>query len=73
MKTTETCPKCESHQIIRVPGYIAGNHIRLFFLIPGQVRVSRYLCTECGYSEEWIDKADDIHRLKERYGDAGID
>ena len=71
MKTSNLCPKCESNQIIRLPGFISGNRIRLAFILPGLVNVTRYLCTDCGYSEEWIDKPQDVQRLKEKYGVIG--
>jgi hypothetical protein len=32
------------------------------------VKVTRYLCGSCGFSEEWIDAQEDLHKLKEQYG-----
>jgi hypothetical protein len=32
------------------------------------VKVTRYLCGSCGFSEEWIDSPEDLHKLKEKYG-----
>jgi len=31
------------------------------------VKVTRYLCCECGYSEEWIDNKEDIKKLCDKY------
>ena len=72
MKTTNKCPKCSSKKIIRIDGdirgYGAGNNILVGMTIFSAVKVNRYLCCECGYSEEWIDPAD-ILALRERYGE----
>ena len=69
MKYTGSCPKCGSKDLLRVKGsvgpYGRGNHISLgtlrFF---SDVVVHRYLCCNCGYSEEWLDE-EGIRRLKE--------
>jgi predicted RNA-binding Zn-ribbon protein involved in translation (DUF1610 family) len=72
MKRTNACPKCESKDILRIPGevggYGTGNNISMGWTIFSSVKVSRYLCTQCGYSEEWIDDKEDIERLKQKYG-----
>ena len=56
--------------IIRIPGrhhgYGAGNIINMGFARP-TVKVTRYLCSNCGYVEEWIDDPSDIQRLKNKY------
>ena len=71
MKTTNKCPKCGSNKIIRIEGdirgYGAGNNIMVGMTIFSAVKVNRYLCCECGFSEEWIDP-EDIIALRERYG-----
>lgn len=70
MKNTKICPKCNSNKIIRIPGgtgaYGVGNNIPAGFL-KGTVNVSRYMCCDCGYTEEWIDSKEDIRKLKEKY------
>jgi predicted nucleic-acid-binding Zn-ribbon protein len=73
MKNSKTCPKCESADIIRIPGDVrafgAGNSILVGgALLPKFVLVTRYLCGACGFSEEWIDGTDDIAKLKEVFG-----
>jgi ribosomal protein S27AE len=68
MKNTGICPKCHSSKIIRIPGsvggYGAGNNILAGHTIFSAVKVTRYLCASCGYTEEWIDDANDIEKLK---------
>lgn len=70
MKNTHTCPKCNGTDIIRIPGtvgaYGVGNNIQTGLTKLSAVRVNRYLCCSCGYSEEWIDK-EDIPKLEKRY------
>jgi ribosomal protein S27AE len=72
MKTTGKCPKCTSGDILRIAGkvgaYGAGNNISIGRTIFSSVKVTRYLCGQCGYSEEWIDAAADLQKLREKYG-----
>ena len=70
MKNTKTCPKCQCTDIIRIPADVrafgAENNILVGGrLLPRFVRVTRYLCSACGFSEEWIDSAEDVAKLKE--------
>lgn len=69
MKNSCTCPKCNSNNIIKIPGtvgaYGAGNNIR--YSTFSYVKVTRYVCCDCGYSEEWIDNREDIEKLKKKY------
>ena len=70
MKNTHTCPKCNSREIMRIEGrsggYGGGNDIAADFF--RTVKVTRYLCGSCGFSEEWIDAPEDLQKLKEKYG-----
>ncbi|MEO8147223.1 MAG: hypothetical protein ABI723_06280 [Bacteroidia bacterium] len=71
MKNNSTCPKCKTNDIIRIPGYSGpdglGNNIRLGFFRFYSVKVTRYVCCNCGFSEEWIDNSNDIEKLKNKY------
>ncbi|MBQ6357034.1 MAG: hypothetical protein IJI33_03650 [Solobacterium sp.] len=70
MKFSNVCPKCGSDQILMVPGdvrsYGAGNNIMTGMTVLSAVKVRRYVCCDCGFSEEWID-LDDIDKLIDRY------
>lgn len=70
MKNTKMCPKCNSQEIIEIPGstgaYGTGNNIRVGMTVMSAVPVNRYLCCNCGYSEEWIDQ-EDISLVKKHY------
>ena len=59
MKSSKICPKCEQTNIVRIEGYAGpygvGNNIMIKGSIFSAVLVHRYICCDCGYSEEWID------------------
>ena len=67
MKTTKICPKYESADIVRIDGYAgayaSGNNIMLGSTIFSAVNVNRYICCNCGFTEEWIDK-NDLEKIK---------
>lgn len=62
MKNTRICPKCQSSDIVRIDGYAgargSGNNIMVGMSIFSAVNVNRYICCNCGFTEEWIDKRD---------------
>ena len=62
MKQSKRCPKCGGTDILRIEGkcgaYGVGNNIPTGSIFLNAVLVHRYLCCDCGYSEEWIDKED---------------
>ena len=67
MKNTRICPKCSSSDILRFDGYTgaygSGNNMMTGNTVFSTVSVNRYVCCECGYTEEWIDK-EDIEKVK---------
>lgn len=70
MKNSRICPKCNSNDILVVPGkagaYGSGNNIQMGMTIFSAVMVDRYVCCKCGYSEEWI-RREDIDNLKAKF------
>ena len=75
MRNTKQCPKCRSHDLLTIPGWVggygSGNNIpiRAFgWRSATHVLVTRFVCGACGFSEEWIEDPKDIARLRERYG-----
>ena len=64
MKEAKKCPKCLSTDIVRIPGRTTGNYINLFF---GTIRVTRFLCASCGFTEEWIEDQKGIEKLRKKY------
>jgi predicted nucleic-acid-binding Zn-ribbon protein len=72
MRNSKRCPKCKSADIVRIPGevgsYGAGNNISVGRTIFSNVKVTRFLCASCGFSEEWLESIDDIASIKKKYG-----
>jgi hypothetical protein len=72
MKNSKACPKCRSTEVIRVPGeiggYGAGNNIRVGMTFFSAVKVTRYLCGTCGFSEEWVDSSEEIAKVRKKFG-----
>jgi len=54
-----------------IGGYGAGNNIPVGRTIFSSIKVTRFLCARCGYSEEWIESQADIDKLRKKYGGAG--
>jgi ribosomal protein S27AE len=67
-----TCPKCGSNNVIKVPGSVgahaSGNNILLGMSIFSAVKVTRYVCGRCGFSEEWVDDQEGLEKLKQKFG-----
>lgn len=73
MKKTKICPKCGGTDILRVEGlvssYGAGNNLMIGKTILSAIALPRYVCTDCGYAEEWVDSRDLLQlkwKLKEK-------
>lgn len=70
MKNKNTCPKCGSNDILLVPGevgvYGTGNNIMTGMTIASGVPVNRYICCDCGFTEEWIN-LEDVPKIKKKY------
>lgn len=63
MKASKICPKCSSTNLVRYSGKsdtnnIYGNNIALGDPVWELIKINRYICCECGYTEEWIDQKD---------------
>ena len=56
MKHSAVCPKCGGTEILRIDGRsVIGGVIPTGWT---GAKLNRFLCTVCGYSEEWIDQKD---------------
>ncbi len=60
------CPKCGGADIIEIPGLAGayGNNVPIGITFFSSVKVTRYLCSHCGFSEEWIINSGDIEKIK---------
>ncbi len=56
MKNTFQCPKCDSVDVIRIQGqrYNQNQIISLSKWATVNAVLDRYICTSCGYTEEWV-------------------
>lgn len=70
MKESNKCPKCDSSDIVRIDGGMGENqnNISTGMTIFSYVPVNRYVCVDCGFTEEWIDSPEDRAKLKKRFG-----
>lgn len=69
MKNTKICPKCKSNEIVRITPDkgLFGTRNTILSGVFSTVIITRYLCTSCGFMEEWIDCDDDVILLKKEY------
>ena len=66
MKPGKTCPKCGGTHILRVEDGGATTGVSLYLSFFAWVPVARYVCTDCGYVESWVDEKH-LPDLKKRY------
>ena len=45
----------------------AGNNIITGMTIFSAIKVTRFVCTDCGFSEEWIEPKSDLEKIRETY------
>jgi hypothetical protein len=71
MKNTKQCPKCQSRDPVRIEGtvgaYGSGNNILAGASIFSAVKVNRYVCVSCGFSEEWIEDRVGLDKIRSKY------
>ena len=73
MKNTGRCPKCGSRKVLRVPDhpgrYASGSNIYTStFTLLGKIPVIRYVCLDCGYTEHWVETAEEREALRRAFG-----
>ena len=72
MKNTGVCPKCQSTEIVRIPGIYgahgSGNNIQVGLTTFSAVMVTRFVCTCCGFLEDWVERQGDLDMLKKKFG-----
>ncbi|MBR4131812.1 MAG: hypothetical protein IKT99_02435 [Oscillospiraceae bacterium] len=62
MNKNRICPKCGSNEIYVIDGYTgpygSGNNVMIGATVFSAVKVNRYICCTCGFTEEWINRED---------------
>jgi len=66
MKTSGKCPKCESKKLIRIESPGRDYHT-IAVGVFSAVSLTRYLCSQCGFTEEWVESPVDIERVRAYY------
>ncbi len=69
MNNTNCCPKCDGKEILTDDDFIAveeqkfkGSPFNTKF-----VRLQRFICVNCGYSEQWLHKEGDLEKVRKIY------
>ncbi len=73
VKNKRCCPKCCSENIVRIPDsinrYSSGNNIYTTKMtLSGKIPVIRYVCCDCGFVENWIEKDYELDKIKKKFG-----
>lgn len=73
MKNTKHCPKCGSFNVVRVPDnpsrHASGNNIYTStFTLIKKIPVIRYVCVNCGYTENWVENGQQREEIKRAFG-----
>ncbi len=67
MKYSGCCPKCDSAEISIIPGSVYNQSTKIT-LVFKSIKLDRMICTHCGYTEEWIQRAKDLEYIKRKFG-----
>jgi predicted nucleic-acid-binding Zn-ribbon protein len=68
LNNSNTCPKCQSREIIVVSlRKTKSTIIPIAFTMACCVNLSRHVCGACGFTEEWIHDKNDIDRLRAKF------
>ena len=70
MKNSKVCPKCNSSNVIKIPckaSKMGKWNNAVIWIGLKHFDVTRYMCSECGFIEEWIDIKDDIDVIAKKY------
>ncbi len=68
MKYSNICPKCRNGKIAIIEGgAFKGNLYNTISSGLNTFYLTRYICTDCGFTENYIDDSKDLEKLKEKY------
>ncbi len=72
MKNGNSCPKCASRRVVRVPDnsrrHASGNNIyTTSATLLGKIPVIRYVCCDCGYVENWVETRRELEKIEEAF------
>ncbi len=68
MKFNCCCPKCQNSEIAIIEGgAFKGNIYNTLSFGLSTVYLTRYVCTNCGFTENYVDDPKDLQKIKEKY------
>lgn len=68
MKFTCCCPKCQNSEIAIIEGgAFKGNIYNTLSFGLSTVYLTRYVCTDCGYTENYVDDPEDLQKIKNKF------
>ena len=68
MNTHIHCIACGSEALFPFPlGPGEHSHLAIGTRVMEMVPIQRYVCTNCGHVEEWVNRKDDLLKLKEEH------
>ena len=69
MKHNHKCPKCGSADIVtenKKTSISYNNYVTVKQNWAKFIMLVRYICLHCGYTEEWIEDAEDLNKIEEK-------
>lgn len=74
MKYSKCCPKCQNTEIAVIEGgAFKGNIYNTISSGLNTFYLTRYICTYCGFTENYIDDTADLKKIKDKYVFPSID
>jgi predicted nucleic-acid-binding Zn-ribbon protein len=68
MKYSYCCPKCQNSEIAIIEGgTFKGNIYNTVTFGLTTIYLTRYVCTNCGFTENYIDDVKDLQKIKDKY------
>ncbi len=65
MKSSSVCPKCSSKKIAVIPSE-PGTYNAIKIDMFGFANLTRYVCTECGYMEQYVTDDKSLLKLQQK-------
>ena len=68
LKNSGRCPKCTSTDIRVMRRRMWATMIPLNLTVFRAAYTSWFICTVCGFVETWVERPDDLARIREKLG-----
>ncbi len=65
MKSTGVCPKCSSKKIATIPSEFGTYNVIKVGKF-GFAKLTRYICTSCGYLEQYVAEEKSLASLRQK-------